>query len=132
MTRKTCASVACKSPATHVLRYSWPDDREHPVTELVCQPCGQGYVNRPSLKATLTTLPVTSSRRRNKLFVWEGVLTDYSSGMAVALAPDLETAYAVLASKVSEYGMSEIRSTTPTVINSLVGVPQEWHVHGGG
>jgi len=34
-----------------------------------------------------------------KLFIWEGVLTDYTDGMAVALAPDLETALATFKEK---------------------------------
>jgi hypothetical protein len=36
-----------------------------------------------------------------KLFVWEDVLTDYTSGVMFALAPDVETARKLLLEKCS-------------------------------
>lgn len=44
--------------------------------------------------------------RPMKLFVWEGVLTDYTSGMMVAHAPDLKTARLLLARQI---GMRIVR-----------------------
>ncbi len=35
-------------------------------------------------------------RKAMKLFVWDDVLTDYTSGMMFAVAPDVETARKVL------------------------------------
>lgn len=34
-----------------------------------------------------------------KMYVWENVLTDCTSGMVCALAPDLETAFALIGAK---------------------------------
>ncbi len=132
MPGKRCGSIGCKSAATHTLTYSFPGERDNPVTDLVCRPCGEGYVRRPTLHAGIAPLSVPTGRKRNKLFVWEGVLTDYSSGMVVALAPSLEAAYALLETQFGEYSMTEIRATEPTVIDSLTCEPQEWHVSGGG
>ena len=71
-----------------------------------------------------------------KLYVWTGVLYDYTAGMIVALAPDLETALAV--ARKGEYSYAapeEMGRETPQVIN-LPGCepvePQVWVVHGGG
>ena len=36
------------------------------------------------------------SRKKMKVFVWEDVLADYTSGMMVAIAPTVEEARAVL------------------------------------
>ena len=87
-----CATVGCGNTATHKLVYTFQGERDQPITELVCAPCGQGYVRRPALQATLTPLRVKKSRQRMKLFVWHGVLTDYTSGMIVALAPTVDDA----------------------------------------
>lgn len=38
-----------------------------------------------------------------KLFVWQNVLTDYSSGIMFALAPDVETARRVIIEKVGDF-----------------------------
>lgn len=132
MAAKRCGTIGCKAPVTHILTYSFPESRDVQEREYVCEPCGQGYLRRPALKATLETLPVKRSRKRNKLFVWHGVLSDYSSGMAVALAPTREAALALLEPQVSEYDLMELRATEPTVIDSLTCEPQEWHVKGGG
>lgn len=132
MPGKRCGSIGCKSLATHTLTYSFPGDRDLTFTELVCRPCGEGYTRRPTLKATITPIAVPSGRKRNKLFVWEGVLTDYSSGMVVAVAPSLEAAYALLETQVGAWGMQDVRATEPTVIDSLTCEPQAWHVSGGG
>ena len=49
-----CSTMSCKAPATHVL--SWVDDFEQTVNEKVCEPYGEGYASRLSLKATLKPL----------------------------------------------------------------------------
>jgi hypothetical protein len=65
-----------------------------------------------------------------KLYVWEDVLYDYSAGMVVALAPDLESA---LATVEEDYVRAEMGKAKPTVINLADDVkPQSWWVHGGG
>jgi hypothetical protein len=50
----TCSTVGCKRQATHTLHYSFPESRDNPVTDVVCRTCGDGYVCRPSLRATLS------------------------------------------------------------------------------
>jgi hypothetical protein len=42
---------------------------------------------------------VINLAKKLKLYVWEDVLEDYTSGMAVALAPDVETALKLLSKK---------------------------------
>ena len=65
-----------------------------------------------------------------KLYIWEGVLYDYSSGMIVALAPDLDSA---LATVEEDYVRAEMGRVKPTVIDLDGDVkPQAWWVHGGG
>jgi hypothetical protein len=54
MNAKKCDTMSCKATATH--RLSWVDEFEETVIESVCEPCGQGYVTRPRLKATLEPL----------------------------------------------------------------------------
>jgi hypothetical protein len=70
-----------------------------------------------------------------KLWVWKDVLTDYSSGMIVALAPDLETAMAAT-EQTHEYPShlrEEMGKVMPTVIDLDGDVqPAIWYVHGGG
>jgi hypothetical protein len=66
-----------------------------------------------------------------KLFVWEEVLTDYSDGLAVAVAPDLETALAALDKKAGH--CLELPVDKMTVIDLKGDVqPAGWFVHGGG
>ena len=50
----TCQTVGCGMDATHAL--TWPGWDGQPVTERVCEECGEEYARRPSLKATLTPL----------------------------------------------------------------------------
>lgn len=67
-----------------------------------------------------------------KLYVWEDVLSDHTSGMAVVLAPDIKTARAELAKKLLNYSMAEIRNTKPTVVDvSKRTRPAAWYVYGG-
>jgi hypothetical protein len=91
-------------------------------------------MGRPTLKATLTAIPVKKSRKRNKLFVWHGVLTDYTSGMIVALAPDVETAIAHLAAtdKYSGHVIEEMRHNDPEVHETTAGTIVVEYISGGG
>lgn len=70
-----------------------------------------------------------------KLYVWEGVLTDWYSGMIVALAPDLRTAKAAARKAYghpSDYLEQDLKSR-PQVIRITDGMPaQAWTVSGGG
>ena len=64
-----------------------------------------------------------------KLYVWEDVLQDYTSGMAVALAESKEAALAQLeASGLYRWSMDELRATEPVVCET----PCAFWVHGGG
>lgn len=52
----------------------------------------------------------------NKLFVWKGVMCDYTCGLAFALAPDIETARdMVIRDGASEW---EIKQAEPLVIET--------------
>jgi hypothetical protein len=69
-----------------------------------------------------------------KLFIWTDVLYDYSSGMIVALAPDLETALE-LGRKCDAYSAAaDMAAHTPEVIElgRVRHEPKLWYVHGGG
>lgn len=53
--KKTCDTIGCNAPTTHVL--TWHDrdaDSEH--TESVCETDGMMYTYRPSLRATLAPM----------------------------------------------------------------------------
>ena len=72
--------------------------------------------------------------RKNKLFIWTGVLTDWTSGMIVALAPDVETAVKHLEAtdKYSDSVVAEMRAQTPEVHEVTAGNVVVDYVHGGG
>jgi hypothetical protein len=59
---KTCATIGCRAVPTQLLTYTNPGFRAEPITELVCLPCGQGYVSRPALKATLRRMDPTPAQ----------------------------------------------------------------------
>lgn len=67
-----------------------------------------------------------------KLFIWEGdgVLTDYTNGMVVALAPDLETAL----KKINEVCSWGAYPALPSQVVDLDAAPEPavWFVSGGG
>lgn len=70
-----------------------------------------------------------------KLYVWERVLYDYTPGMIVALAPDMETALALgRASQYSDTAAAEMGKTEPEVtdVGWVAAKPKLWLVHGGG
>ena len=65
-----------------------------------------------------------------KLYVWEDVLRNWTAGMIVAIAPDLESA---LATVEEDYVRAEMGRVSPMVITVSVDTkPQSWHVFGGG
>jgi hypothetical protein len=64
-----------------------------------------------------------------KVFVWEGVLKDYSAGMAVAIGRTLEDALASFEPRIEE----ELRNVDPIEIDlSTVEGAMSWYVWGGG
>jgi hypothetical protein len=70
-----------------------------------------------------------------KLYVWKDVLTDYTSGMIVVLAPDLKTAFATVKADTGTYEshLEDMGKVTPTVVDLDGDVqPQAWWVYGGG
>jgi len=67
--------------------------------------------------------------REMKLYVWKDVLRDYSAGMIVALAPNLETA---LTLTDDIFARSDIGRYTPEVVTVTTDAePKFWCVHGG-
>lgn len=66
-----------------------------------------------------------------KLYVWTDVLRDWSSGMIVALAPDLEEALAVAD---SDFVRAEMGRAVPEVLDlgKTVTPARVWYVCGGG
>jgi hypothetical protein len=71
-----------------------------------------------------------------KLFVWEGsgVLQDYTNGMIVAIAPDLQTALNAIEKECS-YGMQSFPTNKPSSVVDLGAVevePRAWVCWGGG
>ena len=65
MAGKTCGTIGCKAPATHVLTYSFPESRDTTETDLVCLACAAGYQRRPTLKATFLPIPVVEWMAKN-------------------------------------------------------------------
>jgi hypothetical protein len=58
MDKKTCDTIGCRSAATHVLTTPGLDPGgESEYADDVCLPCGQGYLRRPALRATLAPKP---------------------------------------------------------------------------
>lgn len=71
-----------------------------------------------------------------KLFIWEGegVLEDYTSGMVVAIAPDLEAALKAVEVKC-DYCMDSFPTHKPSQVIDLEEDPNHiegWVVYGGG
>lgn len=48
-----------------------------------------------------------------KLYVWEGVLTDWSSGMAFALAESEEEAWKMVERDLESYEVTDLRENCP-------------------
>lgn len=71
-----------------------------------------------------------------KLFVWEGdgVLTDYTNGMIVALGSDLQEALGAIRAK-ADYCMNSFPNDKPTSVIDLgpsAAKPDAWVCYGGG
>lgn len=67
-----------------------------------------------------------------KLYIWDGVLGDYSPGVAFALAESEEHARALIIADAEDY-------TARTLVDDLAGPPSHvvdsprgFHIHGGG
>ena len=70
-----------------------------------------------------------------KIFIWEGVLTDYTDGMAVAYAETLEEALLELDKKQNypDFHMSRELGEPTTIIDcDNDKTPQSFFVYGGG
>lgn len=50
---KKCDTIGCPAPATHTLTWRGIATEDATYSEQVCEPCGQGYLRRPALRATL-------------------------------------------------------------------------------
>jgi hypothetical protein len=48
-----CGTIGCRNDATHTLTYSFPESRDVIETDEVCAQCGEDYLRRPALKASL-------------------------------------------------------------------------------
>ncbi len=68
-----------------------------------------------------------------KLFVWEDVLADYTSGMVVAIAKDVDEArrVAINTSDTSRWMASEL-TNDPQVVELDDPKAKAWIVYGGG
>ena len=69
-------------------------------------------------------------KRELKLFIWEDVLTDYTSGMVAILAYDLENAFEVFRKKFpnEEYVIKDFGGQPYKIITK----PDAFYVYGGG
>jgi len=78
-----------------------------------------------------------------KIYVWEEVLHDYTAGLVVVLAPDLETArkmaceatgsvYREPGDREDLIWLNEFIRKDPEIFDPLTSDPQTWFVHGGG
>ena len=74
------------------------------------------------------------TKKLMKLYVWEKVLWDYSAGMIVALAPDMETALALARDSDSPSAPAEMGRVAPEVtdLGWVASKPKLWLVYGGG
>ena len=67
-----------------------------------------------------------------KLFVWEGVFCDYTCGMAVALAHDIEEAKKVMCQRFEEHEVNELINELTDDCLVVVDEPKGFYVYGGG
>ena len=63
-----------------------------------------------------------------KMFIWENVLTDYTSGMVAIYAKDLEHALEIARKKFDNYIVEDFAGKTYTVVTK----PDAFYVYGGG
>jgi hypothetical protein len=66
--------------------------------------------------------------KKLKLFIWEGVLTDYTSGMVAIYAYDLEHALKLARKKFDSYVVEGFAGVEPQIVTK----PDAFYVYGGG
>ena len=69
----------------------------------------------------------TKDKKKVKLFVWEDVLRDYTSGMICILAHDLEEAKKLLLKKYPAYYADDLGKP-----HKVITKPEAFAVYGGG
>lgn len=68
-----------------------------------------------------------------KTYIWEGVLTDYTSGMVVAMGRTKREALAQVRKDAGESAFKECSGLEPEVLNpDKMSTPRSFHVWGGG
>ena len=66
--------------------------------------------------------------RKLKMFIWQDVLTDYTSGMVAIYAYDLEHALKIARKKFDKYVVDGFAGVKPIVCSK----PDGYYVYGGG
>ncbi len=66
-------------------------------------------------------------KRKLKLFIWEGVLVDYTSGMVAIYAYDLEHALKLARKKFDKYVVDDFAGVEPQIVTK----PDAFYVYGG-
>lgn len=67
-------------------------------------------------------------KKKLKMFIWEDVLTDYTSGMVAIYAYSLEHALKIARKKFEAYVVEGFAGVAPKVITK----PDGFYVYGGG
>ncbi len=76
---------------------------------------------------------VTKVSRKVRLYVWRGVLTDYTSGIAVAAARSIEEARtALLVAAKNDCQLSTLAGQLITIEPEVLDIPAGAYVCGGG
>lgn len=66
LNKRTCDTMGCRNTATHVLSTPGLDaGDENTYVDHVCEPCGQGYMRRPALRATLAPVNAPAPQSSN-------------------------------------------------------------------
>ena len=63
-----------------------------------------------------------------KLYVWEDVLRDHTSGMICVLALNLEHAFDLIREKYADYYLNDLAIVKPKIVEK----PEAFAVYGGG
>lgn len=105
---------------------------KRPASDII-DPCSDEVRGLVIPRHFVEPVPGVKPKKRKKvlrLYVWEGVLSDYTSGMAVALASSVEDARAQLKKKMLDGGitMSAEFDAEPLVVSK----PAAFYVYGGG
>ena len=67
-----------------------------------------------------------------KLYVWRDVLTDYTSGIAVAAATSVEEARSVLVQQADDYEVAPLARDIAKAPDRVLELPAGAHCWGGG